>query len=570
MSLLQPDSRTKHNTLATNFKQFPLAGQRRSTRQMDEDIATGSRGAGQPYAAFAAVAPNLPPSTTNPYKWKDVMKVLVTGGTGVVGEAVVTKLAECGHTVRLLSRNAQEDVRQWEKNVEAWPASVSEPDRIRGSANDCDVVLHVAGIVAESPPDATFESVNIAGTANMVTEAERAGVRRFIYISSLGADKGESEYHKSKRVAEEHVARFSGDWLVLRPANVYGPGDEVVSLLLKMVRTLPVIPVINGGDDEFQPMWVGDLALAITSAVERTDLNGRTLELAGDDITTTNDLLQRFTKLTGRDPIRLPVPGFLASAGSALAEKLGIHLPVNAGQITMLREGNIIADTGDNALVSVFGITPTPLQDGLKKLADAQPEQLPDEGVGSLKRKRIWADISGSKLSSEELFDRFRHDFNEATPGTVDAEAEPNTDGKLELSATLTMSLPLRGNVQVRVQEITANKATLVTLAGHPLAGCVRFLAETRGDTVRFETQVYDRPATLPDWLAMNTVGNAMQSRTWHGLIERMVLESGGSAPGGVQEEEETLDEAQAELIEVWLKDLVTERKRDEMSAGLR
>ncbi len=492
------------------------------------------------------------------------MKVLVTGGTGVVGQAAVTELAGRGHDVRLLSRNADGDVGQWKHRVEAWPASTGDGDSVRGSADGCDVVLHAAGIVAESTPVSTFAGVNVQGTANMVREAQRAGVGRFIYVSSLGADKGESDYHKSKFAAERHVRNFSGDWIVLRPGNVYGPGDEVVSLLLKMFRTLPAIPVINGGDDKFQPVWVDDLALAIAAAVERFDLSGRTLDLAGTEQTSTNDLIDRFVRITRRNPVRVPVPGILASGGAALAGLIGLPVPVNEGQITMLREGNVIRADGENALVTVFGITPTTLEEGLKKLADAQPEQMPEEGIGSLRRKRIWADISGAHLSAEELFERFRRDFNEATPGTVDAETEPGTRCDLNQGATLTMSLPLRGNVQVRVQEVTANKATLVTLAGHPLAGCVRFLSETRGDQLRFEVQVYDRPANLADWFVMNTVGGGMQKRTWEGLVERMVSECGGAAAQGVQHEEETLDEAQAELIEEWLKDLVTERRREQ------
>ncbi len=496
------------------------------------------------------------------------MKVLVTGGTGVVGQAAVTELARRGNDVRLLSRNADEDAGQWKQGVEAWPASVGDAESVRGSAEGCDVVLHAAGIVSESPPESTFSSVNIQGTVNMLREAERAGVGLFIYVSSLGADGGESDYHKSKHAAEEHVRNFGGNWIVLRPGNVYGPGDEVVSLLLKMFRTLPAIPVINGGDDKFQPLWVDDLAMAIAATVERTDLNGRTLDLAGTEQTSTNDLIERFTRITGRDPVRVPIPGFLAAGGTAVADLIGLPLPVNAGQITMLREGNVIRDDGENALVTVFGITPTPLEDGLKRLADAQPEQLPEEGVGSLKRKRIWADISGAHLSAEELFARFRRDFNEATPGTVDAEVEPGTRCDLDQGATLTMSLPFRGNIQVRVQEVTANRATLVTLAGHPLAGCVRFLSETRGDHLRFEVQVYDRPANLANWFVMKTVGAAMQKRTWEGLVERMVSECGGAAAEGVQQEEETLDEAQAELIEEWLKDLVRERKREEFAGA--
>ena len=490
------------------------------------------------------------------------LSVLVTGGTGVVGQAAVTELLSRGHTVRLLSRNALEDSAQWNSSVEPWPANVTEPERMNGSADGIDLVLHLAGIVAESPPDSTFQSVNVDGTRNVIREAERAGVGRFIYLSSLGAERGKSEYHRSKREAEGLVERFHGGWIILRSGNVYGPGDDEISLLLKMVRSLPAIPVIDGGDDQFQPIWVGDLSRAIGNAVERTDLNGRILELAGSEVTSTNDLVNRLAGITNRNPVRVPVPGFRVSAATAAADAIGVRLPLNRSQLMMLREGNTISTAGGNALTAVFKIEPTSLEEGLKKLADSQPEQLPDEGIGTLKRKRIWADVSGSRFSPEELFERFRRDFNDVTPGIVDATTEPGTLCDLEKGATLTMSLPIRGNIQVRVQEVTPIKATLVTLEGHPLAGAVRFLSEPRGDKVRFEVQVYDRPASLPDWFVMKTVGDSVQTRTWESLVERMVEESGGSAPGGVQHTEDALDEDQANRIEDWIRDLVMERKR--------
>ena len=495
------------------------------------------------------------------------MKVLVTGGTGVVGQSAVGELIRRGHTVRLLSRNATEDIVQWKDGVEAWPASVSDPETIRGSGEGCDVVVHVAGIVDEAPPEITFDSVNVAGTSNMLSEAERAGVGRFIYLSSLGADTGQSSYHVSKHKAEDCVMKFRGGWIILRPGNVYGPGDEVVSLLLQMVRSLPAIPVIGGGDDKFQPIWVEDVAVAIAKSVERPDLHGRVLELAGEETTCTNDLVDRFGAITGRTPVRIPVSGVVASAGAAMAKFVGMPLPVNESQLTMLREGNVINDPGSNALTAVFNVKPVGLDEGLKKLADAQLEQTPENGVGALTRKKIWADISGSRVTPEQLFETFRRDFDEATPGLLDAKAEPGTKCHLEEGVTLTMSLPLRGNVQVRVEELTSRKATLVTLAGHPLAGAVRFLCEQRGDHIRFETQVYDRPSNIVDWLAMKTIGGSMQGLTWVGLVKRMVTESGGAAPQGVQQEEENLDEDQASLIEAWVGDLVIERKRSASAA---
>jgi len=490
------------------------------------------------------------------------MKVLVTGGTGVVGPAAVTEILAGGHTVRLLSRNAAEDAKQWPAGVESWPASIFDQSELRGCAEGCDLVLHAAGIVEEAG-SLTFESVNVDGTRAIVREAERCKVGRFIYVSSLGAETGDSPYHRSKRRAEDIVRNFAGGWIILRPGNVYGPGDEVVSLLLTVVRTFPVVPVIGTGEDKFQPIWVEDLAAALSESVRRTDLHGRVLEIAGEEKTCLNDLLDRMSEITGRSPARIPIPPFLASAGATVAGLLGARVPINESQLMMLSEGNVIQTPGGNALIGVFHIKPTPLDSGLRKLADGLPEQTPDKGVGMLKRKRFWIDIAGSTMVPEELFARFRLRFGELTP-FLDVHAEPETPAILGKGNTLTMALPTRGNVQVRVEQLMPNSATLVTVAGHPLAGAIRFLAEQRGDLIRFEVQLYDRPANLADWFIMRAVGDDLQARTWESLVRAMVEESGGAAVTPVQHEETFLDENKAERVEAWVKELVIERKRAE------
>ncbi|HET7615191.1 MAG TPA: NAD-dependent epimerase/dehydratase family protein [Gemmatimonadaceae bacterium] len=496
------------------------------------------------------------------------MKVLVTGGTGVIGEAAITDLLKHGHEVRLLTRNATDDAKQWPDRVESWPASVCDQNDLKGCAEGCDLVLHVAGIVEESPPTLTFESVNVEGTRNVVREAERCKVGRFIFISSLGAEAGTSPYHRSKRRAEEVVRGFAGGWTILRPGNVYGPGDDVMSLLLTMVRTLPIVPVIGGGDDKFQPIWVEDLVAAISETVRRTDLHGRTLELAGEERTSINEILDSLSEITGRSPARIPIPSFIANAGITMASLLGAKLPISESQVTMLSEGNFIRTPGTNALTGVFHLKPTPLDSGLRKLADVQPEQTPDQGVGSLKRKRFWIDLSGSPLTAEELFARFRVRFGELTPFMMDLHAEPGTPTILDYGTTITMSLPVRGNVQVRVEKLTSNEAVLVTLGGHPLAGAIRFLSEQISDLIRFQVQVYDRPANLADWLAVRTLGEGMQAQTWESLLEAIVVESGARLVSPIQHEEEMLDDDKSARVEEWIKELVMERKRGEKAAA--
>ncbi|HEY0867084.1 MAG TPA: NAD(P)H-binding protein, partial [Fimbriimonas sp.] len=162
------------------------------------------------------------------------MKVLVTGGTGLVGEETVRRLLDKGIEVRLLTRNAERDAAKLGPGCEPSQGSVQHQKDVEGAAEGCEAVLHIAGIVREEPPDHTFAAVNVGGTRHLLDEAERAGVRRFLYVSSLGADTGTSDYHRSKLDAENLVRTFSRDWLICRPGGVYGPGDETISVLLGM------------------------------------------------------------------------------------------------------------------------------------------------------------------------------------------------------------------------------------------------------------------------------------------------------------------------------------------------
>jgi uncharacterized protein YbjT (DUF2867 family) len=482
------------------------------------------------------------------------MRVLLTGGTGLIGRATVDVLLRHGHQACVLSRYA--DSGRWETGVTVFTGSVTDPASLAGVADGCDALVHVTGIVREEAPDATFEQVNVEGTRNVMWEAERAAVRRFVYMSSLGADRGSSDYHRSKRAGEEITREFAREWVVVRPGNVYGPGDEVISRLLEWVRSSPVVPVLGSGEDVFQPVWVGDVAAALVAVVERNDVAGRVLEIAGPDRTTLNELLDLMAAITGRSPIRLPIPATVASAGISAGAAVGVELPVSDAQLSMLLERNVITDDSENALTSVLGLVSTPLESGLRVLAESTPEQLPSAGFGPMQLRTFRGETSGSEMTAEQLITRLRLEFGRLMPGLVQGGAEEGTATRLHEGATLTLGLPLRGHIQVRVADVAPAEVTLLTLKGHPLAGAVNFRASRADDVLCFEVQVYERAASATDFALMALGGSFLQAKTWEELVTVVIALAGGVPAAGVRSESAMLSDEQAALIEKWLAGL--------------
>lgn len=492
------------------------------------------------------------------------MKILVTGGTGVVGRAAITELLQRGHQVRLLSRGAEKDAGSWSSGIEPFAGDVGDARRIIGAAEGCDAIVHIVGIVDESPPEVTFERINVEGTRNIMDEAIRAGVKRFVHISSLGAEHGSSEYHQSKVASEKIVETFPANWTILRTGAVVGPRDETVSVLLRMVRTLPAVPVIADGDQPFQPVWHEDLAWAIAECVERSDdgrVRCRTLRIAGPDVLTVNELLDLFGNVTDRSPVRVPLPSLLAKLGTSVASAVGIETPVSAATVQMLLEGNVLRDGEVNDLTDTLGHRPEPIRTRLVQLVDEMPEQTPDEGVGRLQRRRFRIRMHGTPHSARSLFEEFRQHFAEIVP--FEAAAEPGAPETLEDGATLTLELPARGHVQVRVEKVEPTAVTLATLEGHPLAGIVRFsFHDEPGGGVRFTIEVIERPASRLDQLSMALVGSTAQKRTWMNTAERVCEHARASSEEGVVEDSWSLEDEEAKPFEEWVRRLVQERER--------
>jgi len=296
-----------------------------------------------------------------------MQRIFVTGATGFVGHAVVRTLLAHGFLVRCLVRPGSEALLKGFESIDRVPGDVLEPDGLPPSVEGCSAIIHLVGIIREHRASGvTFDRLHTQATANMLGVAREAGVKRYVQMSAVGTRPGAvSNYHRTKWQAEEVVRASALDWTIIRPSLIFGPGDEFVSVLARMIRRLPAVPVLGDGQYQLQPIAVEQVAEGFARALRLPLTVGQTYEVAGPEP-------HRFVELLDQIGVAL---------GAARVRKIHISLglikimlhafgwlpffPVTKDQIIMLEEGNV-ADP--SRFYADFNVTPEPLVAGLKRM----------------------------------------------------------------------------------------------------------------------------------------------------------------------------------------------------------
>ena len=222
---------------------------------------------------------------------RKIRTLALTGATGFVGSHLLRTARDAGYEIRALTRGW----RPPEEGIDWVDGALDRPDSLAKLVGGADAIIHVAALI-NAPDRAAFEAVNVAGTAAMVDAARRAGVRRFVNISSLAAREPElSDYGRSKARAERLVAASGLDWTTVRPPAVYGPGDRETFELFKMARRGFVALPPKG---RFSVIHVEDLARLTLAVLDEPDSHSETYE--PDDGTEQGWEHRHFARTLGR------------------------------------------------------------------------------------------------------------------------------------------------------------------------------------------------------------------------------------------------------------------------------
>lgn len=299
------------------------------------------------------------------------VKILITGAAGFLGAAAVRRALAAGHDVRAMIRQGSPRDRVGLPDEKIVYADMSDPAGLaRSVGGGIEAVIHCAATTSQSAPDvALSRKVNVEGTRLLYEAAQKAGVRRWIQISSMSAHPGSTTvYGKTKLAADEYLRIQAGPplWTILRPSIIYGPGERgLVAKTVKLMKKLPIVPVIGPGKELIRPAYVDDVADAALAALNSPGSIGKTYMIGGGDEMELTQFMKELVKAAGlkRRLFHLPAPiALLIARAMSVAMKNPMITPDN---VLGVREVPRVEQA--DAERELAGWKPMTLAEGLKR-----------------------------------------------------------------------------------------------------------------------------------------------------------------------------------------------------------
>lgn len=268
-------------------------------------------------------------------------KLLITGAGGFIGRALAMQALDAGWNVRGLVRNPEVTRKRLPPAVDLIAGDVRDSQTMAHALAGIDAVVHLVAISYERG-DRTFEAIHVGGTRALLQAMALTGVTRVLYLSALGTrPNAASRFHQSRWQAEQAVRASGLEWTIVRPSLVLGPGDYFVSLHLRLLRTLPILPVIGSGRHLLQPIARDDLMLACIRALEQPVAIGQTYDAVGPQRLRLVDLQDLIMRLVSVRHLRLHSPLLFARTIAPLFERIGTPPLLTRDQLVLLNEDNI-------------------------------------------------------------------------------------------------------------------------------------------------------------------------------------------------------------------------------------
>ena len=289
-------------------------------------------------------------------------RVVVFGGSGFLGRYVVKRLAAAGSPVRVACRDTEKA--KFLKpmgavgQISLMATNIRFPDSVARAVDGMDAVVNLVGILSEFGAQ-KFHAVQAEGAGSIAQASAAAGVNTMVHVSAIGADaESESLYAQSKAEGEAAVRAVMPNATIIRPSVVFGPEDEFFNRFADLARFLPALPLIDGGHTKMQPVYVGDVADAICTALRDPACAGQTYEVGGPQVMTMKEIMKYTLEESGKKRLLVPLPSAIAAIQARFFELLP-NPPLTRDQLKQLQTDNVVS--GDAKGLADLGVTPTPV-----------------------------------------------------------------------------------------------------------------------------------------------------------------------------------------------------------------
>jgi NADH dehydrogenase len=269
------------------------------------------------------------------------MKIAITGGTGFVGRHLARELVRGGHDVVLVARGVdrRDPTLVQLPGVTTVKADLRDVQGLEDAFAGCDAVAHCAGINRQIGSQ-TYGAVHVTGTANVVTAAKDAGVRKIVMLSFLRARPAcGSGYHESKWAAEELIRNSGLDYTVVKASMTFGRGDHMLDHLSHLLYTMPIFVTVGLREKAVRPVAVQDLVQVLIVALLQNRLSRKTVAVMGPQALRLSDVARRVGHLIGKRAVVVPAPAAINYVVAFVAER-SMTIPLaSLAQVRMLEEG---------------------------------------------------------------------------------------------------------------------------------------------------------------------------------------------------------------------------------------
>jgi NADH dehydrogenase len=292
-----------------------------------------------------------------------MFNILVLGGTGFLGRDVCEKLVErSGGAEGPITVPSRHPSRAGDlltlPTVEVDSADLYDDAQLARLVAGRDAVINLVGILHGS--EAEFQRVHAELPARLARACAKAGVRRVVHVSALGAAAGAaSRYLRSKAAGEVALRSADLDLTVLRPSVMFGEHDHFINRFAMLERIFPMLPLACA-EARFQPVWVEDVAEAIVRSLDEHWTIGQTIECAGPEEATLKQLVQMAGRWSGHQRAVISLPDALARLQAAVLELLPGEPLMSRDNLDSMKVPNVAG--GKLPGLARLGITPTAIE----------------------------------------------------------------------------------------------------------------------------------------------------------------------------------------------------------------